>query len=358
MRLALAHDWVFHRRGGEVVWEEVRALLPDAELLALFADDRNWPAAWRGTRIRTSVLNDLPGSRHYYRALLPFFPLALRGLRSDADLTVSISHCAIKNLPVTGRHLCYCLTPARYFYDLRAEYLASLPVWMRSVTDSILDRLAAWDRDGAVRVTRFAAISRTVAARIRSCYGRDADVIYPPVDTDYFTPEGGAGDYYLAASALVPYKRLDLAIAACRQVRRKLVVVGDGPCARQWLAEAGSDVVWHRQVTRAELRDLYRGCRALLFPAHEDFGIIPVEVMACGRPVIALDRGGAAETVRPGESGLLCAEQNAAAFAAALTESEQRTWDPAACRAAALPFATARFRAAFTALLGEMTGGA
>lgn len=358
MRVALAHDWVFHRRGGEVVWEEVRTLLPDAELLALFADERNWPDEWRGTRLRTSALNRLPGVRHYYRALLPLLPLALRGLRSEADLTVSISHCAIKNLPVTGRHLCYCLTPARYLYDLRADYLASLPAWTRPVADSILDRLAAWDRVGAARVTRFAAISRTVAERIRDCYGRAADIIYPPVDTEYFTPGGSPGDYYLAASALVPYKRLDLAVAACRHLRRKLVVVGDGPCARHWLDTAGSDVVWHRQVSRTQLRELYRGCRALLFPAHEDFGIIPVEAMACGRPVIALAQGGAAETVRHGESGLLCAEQNVAAFAAALAESEQRTWDPAACRAAALPFATARFRAAFAALLQEMREGA
>jgi len=141
--MAIAHDWVFHRRGGEVCWEEIRALYPEARLLALFAQERNWPAKWRGVRITASGLNRLPGVARYYRQLLPLFPSALRRMASDADLTISISHCAIKNLPITGRHLCYYLSPARYFYDLRDEYMRSLPVPLRPLANRMLDRLAA-----------------------------------------------------------------------------------------------------------------------------------------------------------------------------------------------------------------------
>lgn len=359
MRLAIAHDWLFHRRGGEVCWEEIRALYPAARLLALFAKEDKWPAAWRGARITTSWLNDLPGVARYYRELLPFYPMALRGLRSDADLTVSISHCAIKNLPVSGRHLCYCLTPARYFYDLRDAYLASLPAPVRLPANAMLDRLAAWDRAGARQVTEFIAISHTVAQRIMRCYGRAAAVIYPPVDTEYFTPSGKPPeDFYLAASALVPYKRLDLAIAACRALGRKLVVIGDGPCARHWLRDLPPGVTWHRQVSGEQLRDYYQRCRALIFPAQEDFGIIPVEAMACGRPVIACGAGGATETVRDGSSGLFFREQSVAALQAAMAEFEKREWPADACRAAALPFARARFQREFRAVVERVAAGA
>lgn len=358
MRLAIAHDWLFHRRGGEVCWEEIRALYPGAELLALFAREKHWPAAWRGTRVATSWLNMLPGVARSYRALLPFYPLALRGLRSEAGLTISISHCAIKNIPVTGRHVCYCLTPARYFYDLRDEYLATLPAPVRPLANGILDRLAAWDREGSRGVTAFIAISQAVAQRIQRCYGRAAEVIYPPVDTEYFTPSGQSpDDFYLAASALVPYKRLDLVIAACRAAGRKLVVIGDGPCARQWLREVPPGMTWHRQVSGEQLRDYYRRCRALIFPAREDFGIIPVEVMACGRPVIALAEGGAAETVRDGSSGLFFREQSAAAITGAMAEFEKRDWPADACRAAALPFARERFQREFRAAVERVAAG-
>ena len=177
------------------------------------------------------------------------------------------------------------------------------------------------------------------------------------MDTEYFTPDGTPpGDYYLFVAALVPYKRVDLALAACRQLGRRLVVVGDGPERRQLTAAAPPATIWRRSVTREELRALYRGCRAVIFPAHEDFGIVPVEANACGRPVVALARGGAQET-QTADSAVLFAEPTAAALAAALREAEGRDWRPDAARAAAERFSTARFRGEFMAAMAGRYGG-
>lgn len=357
MKTTIIHDWLFHRRGGEACWEEIRALHPDAALKAFFADARHWPAAWRGLRVETSGLNAFPGSVRLYRWLLPFYPFAARSLAvTGSDLTISISHCAAKNVPVRGgRHLCYCLTPARYLFDLRGEYLTSLPALSRPLADAILDRLAAWDVAGSRGVDRFVAISRTVADRIRALYGRDAAVVYPPVDTELFTPGNGErSDYYLSVTALVPYKRVDLALAACAELGRKLIVVGDGPMAARWLVNRVANVEWVPYAEPERLRALYRGCRALLFPPREDFGIAPVEALACGRPVIAFNAGGASETVRDGETGVLFGAQTVAAVREAIRRFESLTLAAADCRAAALPYGRERFRREFSAQVEQV----
>jgi glycosyltransferase involved in cell wall biosynthesis len=256
------------------------------------------------------------------------------------------------------RHVCYCLTPMRYAWDLRDQYLASIDAssgTRRWLADSLLDRLRAWDRKASGRVDRFIAISRYVADRIERAYGRTADVIYPPVDVEYFQPPAvqTARDYYLTASHWVPYKRIDAIVTAFRSLAdRRLIVAGDGPDAARVRGAAGANVEFVGMVERSRLRALMQGARAFLFAAEEDFGIVPLEAQACGTPVIALGRGGALETIRAGSetpTGLFFDEQTPDAIAHAVRSFEREAAGiaAAACRDNALRFSAARFRAEF-----------
>jgi glycosyltransferase involved in cell wall biosynthesis len=229
----------------------------------------------------------------------------------------------------------------RALWERTHEELATLPSFARPLAAAMFSRLRLWDLATVTRVDSFVANSRTTHERIRKHYGRDATVVYPPIDTDRFTPSATVpGDYYLVASRLVPYKRVDIALEAARLAERRLIVVGDGP-GRAALAAGGADVRGH--VSDTELVALMRGARALLFPQYEDFGMTPVEMMACGRPVIAYGRGGAAETVIDGVTGVLVDEQSPAAFARAITRFESLTISPVACREHAEGFAEGRF---------------
>jgi glycosyltransferase involved in cell wall biosynthesis len=321
---------------------------PDAPLFTLlFARGRLSPAIER-MDIHTSFLNRLPGAQRHYRLLLPWMPRAIERLRlpAEVDLVLSFSHAVAKGVRVPDGvpHVCYCFTPMRYAWQQREAYFAGEEQrsgWRRAVfrigrsplrwaRNVVLDRVREWDRRSSERVTHFVAISRTVAERIRECYGRESVVIYPPVDTTFFHPaDVPRDDYYLCASALVPYKRIDLAIAACKQLGRRLVIVGEGPLRTRWAANADSAVSFLGRLSDHDLREHYRRCRALLFPGEEDFGIVPVEAQACGTPVIAYGRGGATETVlaptddSPG-AGLFFEQPTAASLAEAIQRFESR----------------------------------
>ncbi|HXG13398.1 MAG TPA: glycosyltransferase, partial [Gemmataceae bacterium] len=269
------------------------------------------------------------------------------------DLVVSISHCAAKAAlaPAGVPHVCYCLTPMRYVWHLRDAYFGARHGWRGLLLDRLLEVLREWDRQTARRVTHFIAVSRTVQGRIADCYGRSSTVIYPPVNTDFYRPAPvWRQDYYLAVSALVPYKRLDLAIAACNRLRRPLVIIGAGQEERRLRALAGPTVHLLGRQSDGVIRDHLRRCRALLFPGEEDFGIVPVEAMACGTPVIAFGKGGATETViPPGVSaeptGLWFEEQTVDCLCAAMERFERcgDDLDPAVARRQALRFSRRRF---------------
>jgi glycosyltransferase involved in cell wall biosynthesis len=370
MRVAVVHDWLDTWRGGENVLAEIIALYPDADLYALVDF---LPDEWRGRignkRARTSFLQRLPFARTHFRGFLPLMPRAIEALDlAPYDLVISSSHAVAKGVVTSAAqlHVCYCHTPMRYAWDLREQYLERTGPGgglQRAILRPILDHLQRWDRAASARVDHFVANSAHIRERIARCYGREAVVIHPPVDVDFFTPDPAAAapalrSFYVTGSRWVPYKRVDVIVSAFRDLpERRLVVTGDGPERRRVRAAAGPNVEFAGEVPRERLRELLRGARAFLFAAEEDFGILPVEAQACGTPVIALGRGGSLETVRGPDAdaptGMFFAPQEPAAVAAAI-----RAFDavlpairPADCRANAERFAAARFRAEFSAFV-------
>ncbi len=319
MKLAIVHDWLTGMRGGEKCLEVLCRRFPEAQLFTLLRTPGSTSPAIERMHIRTSYLQHVPGVQQHYRYLLPLMPSAVERLPlpADVDLVVSFSHAVAKSvIPPPGvPHVCYCFTPMRYAWHLRDEYFADADsagggnrvlsgrLWnapLVAARNLVLDRLRAWDRDTAERVTHFVAISHAVADRIAECYGRESHIIYPPVDTEFYTPDGGPReDYYLCVSALAPYKRIDVAVAACNRLQRRLLIIGQGPQHKRLARLAGPTVSLLGWQPDDVIRHHLRRCRALLFPGHEDFGIVPLEAQACGAPVVALAAGGALETVLP-----------------------------------------------------------
>ena len=359
LRVVLVHDWLTGMRGGEKVLESICRLFPSAELCTLVHRKGSVSPLIEGRRIRTSAIQWLPGATRRYREYLPLFPATIEWFDlDDADLVISTSHCAAKSVVVTGRarHLCYCHSPMRYAWD---QFEAYFGVERLGRPGSALARLvmapiARWDRATAHRVHRYVANSNHVAARIARYYNRESTVLHPPVDTSYFTPDGAPpASNFLVVSALVPYKRLDVAIDAATLAGVPLTVVGDGPDLARLQRRADATVEFRGAVDDGTLRELYRRARAVILPGEEDFGIVPVEAMACGRPAIGLARGGALDTIVHERTGLLVDELTPEAFAAAMTRIDAVPFDSAAIRAHAEQFATARFETAFARIVED-----
>ena len=303
MKVALIHDWLTGMRGGEKCLKAFLEIYPQADIFTLFHIPGTTSRTIDGRVKQVSFLNSMPGAGSCYRHLLPLYPLAVRqfDLRGY-DLIISLSHAAAKNVkvPCGAKHVVYCFTPMRYIWDQAWNYFgrATPLMW------PMIRMLRAWDCSGANQGSRFVGISRLVAARIKCFYGQKAAVIYPPVDASWIAPqtlgEGGQaapGRAFLCAGALVPYKRIDLAVQAFNANRLPLWIAGSGPEELRLRKSAGSNIKFFGKVTDGELAELYRNCRALVVPGKEDFGLIPVECMAAGRPVIALYDGGCKESV-------------------------------------------------------------
>jgi glycosyltransferase involved in cell wall biosynthesis len=353
------HDWLTGMRGGEKVLDCLCRMFPSADLLTLVHARGSVSAAIESRRIRASLVQRLPRAAAAYRYYLPLFPSVIETFDLDeVDLVISTSHCAAKSVVPTGRavHVCYCHSPMRYAWDQFDAYFGPerLGAVGSALARPVLGWLARWDRATANRVDAFAANSRFVAGRIGRYYNRQASVLYPPVDTQFFTPVSSpAQPYFLVVSALVPYKRLEIAIGAAQQLGVRLKIVGTGPDVARLRRIAGPTVEFLGALDPDALRETYRHARALVMPGEEDFGIAPVESMACGRPVVALGRGGALETVVPGVTGRLVAEPTVEAFADAMRAMLAEDLDPAPMVAHASRFSVAAFEDGVRRLLTQ-----
>jgi len=348
VRAALCHDWLTGMRGGERVLEILCEGFPEAPIYTLIANRDSISDTIRSHRIETSWMQRIPNIANRYRACLPLFPAAIRNLHPGADieLMVSTSSCVAKSIrthPGT-RHLCYCFTPMRYAWTFYEEYFGTSRA-KALLAKPLLAALRQWDRETAARVDRFVAISNHVQKRIKDFYGRDADVVYPPVDTRRCTPGGtpASADFDLIVSAMVPYKRIDLAVAAYTRLGYPLKIVGIGSKLPELQAVAGRNIAFLGWQSDEAILALYRNCRLLVFPGEEDFGIVPLEAQSCGRPVVAYGRGGALETVQDGVSGLFFDEQTQESLLNAIEACAAREWDPQAIRQHAERFSVANF---------------
>jgi glycosyltransferase involved in cell wall biosynthesis len=359
VKIALVHDWLTGMRGGEKALEVLCERFPCAEVFTLVHVRGSVSSTIERLRVHTSFVQRLPFARRLYRQYLPLFPAAVEQFNLDAfDLVLSTSHCCVKSVirSPRARHICYCLTPMRYAWDQFDAYFGVERIGRvgNRLARSVMARMARWDRETADRVDRYVAISHHVAGRIARYYNRQASVVYPPVDTSFFCPDGSAPDgYALVVSALVPYKRIDVAVAACATARVRLKIVGEGPERLTLERRATGDVEFLGRRPDDEIRRLYRRAAVVLLPGEEDFGIVPLEAQACGRPVVALARGGTAETVIAGETGMLVSEATPQAFADAIAATLDRPFDSAAIRAHAERFSRTRFGDEMSALIAE-----
>ena len=362
MKVALVHDWLTGMRGGEKVLETIASLYPDAPIFTLLHVPGSVSPDLESHEIRTSFVQRLPGAAQHYRQYLPLFPRAIEQFDFRGyDFVISTSHCVAKSVivPAATPHLCYCHSPMRYAWDQFDAYFGAAQVGRArsAVMRVLMSRMARWDARTADRVDAFVANSQYVAGRIARYYNRVATVVYPSVDTDFYQPAPArhSDPFFLVVSALVPYKRLDVAIEAVRAVNGRLKIVGRGPEESRLRRLAGPEVEFTGWLADEDIRTLYQQCQAVLMPGVEDFGMVPVEAQASGSPVVALAEGGALESVIDGETGILVSESTAAGFAAALRRVTETTFDAAALRRNAERFSIPRFKREIQSVIATTT---
>jgi len=336
-KVALVHDWLTGQRGGEKVLEVFAEIFPDAPIYTLFHFPGSQAESLEHRIIHTSFLQKMPFMKKRYRWYLPFFPLAVELFDlQEYDFILSSSHCVAKGaIPrPDALHVSYIHSPVRYAWNQYFAYFSpdKMDVFSRLLVPPLIHRLRQWDVTSTTRVDHFLANSKTVARRIHRYYRRKAEVVYPPVDTEYFQPGGHQGDYYLLVSALVPYKRIDLAITAFNRNRLKMKIVGTGPDYKKLKKEAHQNIEFLGYLTPRELLRAYQEAQALLMPGEEDFGINSLEAQACGVPVLAYGRGGAVETIIPQETGLFFAELTPESLQAALDKFQNIPFNRATIR--------------------------
>jgi len=362
-RVALVHDWLTGMRGGEKVLLELCRMFPSARIYTLLWQPGSVDPEIESRIQQTSFLQLLPRSRTAYRYLLPLFPAAVRSLAiRDADLVISSSHAVAKGVrvPAGVPHVGYIHTPMRYLWDDADSYFrfGRGRSWKRAALQIVSPALRRFDLHTADGVDHFIANSETVRRRIQRLYRREATVIPPPVDTDFFRPASRSSEsgYYLVVSSLEPYKRIDLALEAFERLDRPLRIAGSGTQANALKRAAGKNVTFLGRVSDADLLKLYQNCRAIVVPGIEDFGIVPVEALACGKPVICCGSGGVTETVTDGETGVYFWPQHRKALAEAIERSEATRWDQDKLRRSALRFSRERFRAGMREFLAARLG--
>ena len=360
-RVAIVHDWLNQIGGAESVLEVLAEMFPGAPIFTTIYWREGMPPRYRDWDIRTTWLDRAPGIYRHHQTYLPLYPYAVRSIDVRGyDLVISnkSGFCHGVRTARDQLHIDYCLTPTRYVWDY-ASYVdrEGLGTVARTALRPLIRWLQRWDRRAADGVDHFVAISSEVRARVARYYGRQADVVYPPVHTERFQPaDAAAGDYYLVVSRLVPYKRIDLAVLACSQLGRRLVVVGDGRDRAALEHMAGPTVQFTGRLPDSKVAELLAHCKAFIFPGVEDFGIAPVEAQAAGRPVIAYAGGGALDTVIDGETGLLFREQTPEALVAAIQHLDGADFDPRRIHRHAQHFSVERFKQELDGIISRCWG--
>lgn len=343
MRVALVHDYLNQYGGAERVLEAFCQLWPKAPIYTLLYDKRRTGLVFEERKIYTSFLQKVPLVKSHHRPFLMLMPLAIEQFDfSQYDLVLSDSSSYAKGIithPGT-LHICYCHTPIRYAWDDSHRYIEEFgyPRLIKKFIPFFMNYIRLWDQQAAARVDYFIANSHFVAQRIRKYYNREATVIYPPVKTNLFYLGSGQGTYFLMVGRFLSYKRFDLAIEAFNQLGWPLKIIGDGPERKKLQRQAKSNIEFIGLVSDQRLRELYAGCRALIFPQEEDFGLIIGEAMATGRPVIAYRAGGALEIVKEGETGLFFDEQTPNCLIETLRKFNPADFNPQIIRQQALQF--------------------
>ncbi|MEW5798138.1 MAG: glycosyltransferase [Bacteroidota bacterium] len=358
MNVALVHDWLTGMRGGEKCLEVLCELYPDAPIYTLLHNKGAMSPIIESKRIVTSFIDSLPGKETKYRSYLPLFPLAIEQFDfSGYDLVISTSHAVVKGAKVRkdALHICYCHTPMRYVWEMYDEYFGKdkAGIAVRSAMTLFRPYLQWWDVHTADRVHYYVANSENVRKRIKRHYNRDAEVIFPPVDTDQFTLSTKNDGYYLMVTALVPYKRVDLAIQVFNSLGENLLIVGKGTETEKLKSIAKSNIEFLGWQSDEQLAQLYAGCKALIFPGEEDFGIVPLEAMACGKPVVAYGKGGALETVMDGTTGFFFYEQTPGSLLEAIKKTNASKFDPHEIRNHALRFSRSIYKQKMKEFIGE-----
>lgn len=348
MKVAIIHYWLVGMRGGEKVIEALCEMYPQADIFTHVYVPDMVSARIRQHRIIPTFINSLPRAAKMYKTYLPLMPLALEQLDLRGyDLVISSESGPAKGIipPSDALHVCYCHTPMRYIWNMYHDYRKGAGRMTRLLMPPLSHYLRMWDVTSAARVDSFVANSGTVARRINRYYGANATVIHPPVDTETFAivPSAELGDYFLMAGELVSYKRPDLAVRAFNEMKLKLVVIGGGEMLDEVRRLAGPTVTVMGSQPFDVLKQHYARCRALIFPGEEDFGMVPVEAMASGRPVVAFGRGGATETVSEGVSGVFFSEQSVEAIASAVKRIASLDLDPRQIAAHASQFGRQQF---------------
>ncbi len=348
MRVALVHDWLTGMRGGEKVLQALMELFPEAHLFTLVFLPEKVSPVFQSQRVTVSPLQRLPFGRSHYRYYLPLYYEFMKGFDfSEYDLIISSSSACAKWIqnPKKRLHICYCHTPMRYIWDGFEEYFgsnASLPVrWMARAFREYLQRCDLKSNEG---VSYFIANSSEVRHRIQRLYHREATVIHPPVELAALKPESGERTYYLVVSALVPYKRIDLAIQGCNKKNLPLRIIGDGPERKRLENMSGPTIQFEGWVPSEKLAGYYSHAKALIFPGREDFGIVPVEALSCGCPVIAFQEGGVQDTLTDGVTGVLFREQTVASLVEAIEKFSKMPFpDMKTLRKMMVKFSTSQF---------------
>jgi len=356
MKIAVIHDYFTQLGGAEKVAEELYRMLPNPSLFATVAFPDCLPGLLKNVEVRTSWMQNLPGIERYYRLYFLLYPFAVSDLDlSEYDLILSSSSGYAKGVQ-TGRdavHVCYCHTPMRWVwsfdnYSKRESYGFS----QRTLLPLLIRGLKLWDQGASRQPDHFVANSKVVAERILRAYGRSAEVIHPPIDTNRFRPSGDdPEDYYVVLARLVTYKRIDLAVRACTELGKKLFVIGTGPDLDGLRAIAGPSVTFLGRASDADVEYLVSRCKALLFPGEEDFGMAPLEVAAAGRPTIAYRAGGALETIVENSTGLFFDRQTPEDLAVAIERFERQQWNPGALTQHAEGFGVRIFQDRFCSFL-------